>query len=372
MCNGICQPSQDRASTPRSLQRDRQQADRYLFTGRDDGVIFPGIMHRADITRPGHELVRRARHGRDDDGDTVPSIHLRLHPGSNIADPVQITNRGTAKFLNNERHFYLMVAADLRNRSFHSDNGRMGQARGHDGRPEEIDNFAAMSAQWWDESGPMAPLHDFTPVRIDYILDSIRRIGTGSDGGPAGLRVLDIGCGGGLLAEPMARLGAQVTGIDATPQAIDAAKAHAAAGGLAIDYQCRTAESLAETGARFDVIYASEVIEHVTDRRLFARAIAAMLAPGGTVIITTINRTLASLALAKVALEYVFRLVPAGTHDPARFVKPAELRSEFAAAGIILDEMTGFAPLPARRIGGNGFVRVGSLAVNYAASGTQA
>ncbi|MEC8712168.1 MAG: bifunctional 2-polyprenyl-6-hydroxyphenol methylase/3-demethylubiquinol 3-O-methyltransferase UbiG [Pseudomonadota bacterium] len=237
---------------------------------------------------------------------------------------------------------------------------------------KEIDNFAAMSAHWWDESGPMAPLHDFTPVRIDYILDSIRRIGTGDDARPDGLRVLDIGCGGGLLAEPMARLGARVTGIDATAEAIDAAKAHAAAGGLDIDYQCRTAESLAETDALFDVIYASEVIEHVTDRRLFARAISTMLAPGGTVVITTINRTLASLALAKVALEHVFRLVPAGTHDPARFVKPAELRSEFAAAGIILDEMTGFAPLPARRIGGNGFVRIGSLAVNYAASGTRA
>ena len=238
---------------------------------------------------------------------------------------------------------------------------------------KEIANFAAMSSQWWDPDGPMAPLHDFTPVRIDYILDSVRRLGTGgSANGVEGLRILDIGCGGGLLAEPMARLGARVTGIDATSEAIEAAKAHAAAGGLDIDYQCRTAESLAENDALFDVIYASEVIEHVTDRRLFARAISTMLAPGGTVVITTINRTLASLALAKVALEYVFRLVPAGTHDPARFVKPAELRSEFAAAGIILDEMTGFAPLPARRIGGNGFVRIGSLAVNYAASGTRA
>ncbi len=218
----------------------------------------------------------------------------------------------------------------------------------------------------------MAPLHAFAPVRIDYILDSVRRIGTSGDARLDGVRTLDIGCGGGILAEPMARLGGQVTGIDATPQAIQAAQAHAGATGLDIDYRCITAEALAETGAAFDLIYASEVIEHVTDRRLFAASIARMLAPGGTVVITTINRTLASLALAKVALEYVLRVVPTGTHDPARFVKPAELRAEFADAGIMLDDMTGFAPLPARRIGGNGFIRVGSLAVNYAASGTRA
>lgn len=257
---------------------------------------------------------------------------------------------------------------------------------------KEIDNFSALSSQWWDESGPMAPLHDFTPVRIDYILDSIKRVGTtagssaeGSGGGStnnlesayplAGLKILDIGCGGGLLSEPMARLGGAVTGIDATGAAINAAIAHARLVGLdQIEYRCCTAEDLADSivgpETKFDVIYASEVIEHVTDRRLFARAIASMLAPGGTVIITTINRTLASLALAKVMLEYVLRIVPAGTHDPSKFVRPAELRDEFASAGIILDDMTGFAPIPARRIGGNGFVRVGTLAINYAASGT--
>ena len=238
---------------------------------------------------------------------------------------------------------------------------------------KEIDNFAAMSSQWWDPDGPMAPLHDFTPVRIDYILDSVRRLGTGgSANGVEGLRILDIGCGGGLLAEPMARLGGIVTGIDATAEAIEAARAHAATAGLDIDYRCCTAEALAEEGASFDVIYASEVIEHVTNRRLFAASVAAMLAPGGTVVITTINRTLASLALAKVAMEYVFRLVPAGTHDPTRFVKPHELRAEFAGAGIILDDMTGFAPRPARRIGGNGFVRTSMMAINYASSGTHA
>ena len=238
---------------------------------------------------------------------------------------------------------------------------------------KEIDNFAAISSQWWDPNGPMAPLHDYTPVRIDYILDSVRRLGTGGSANRVeGLRFLDIGCGGGILAEPMARLGGIVTGIDATAEAIEAARAHAEIAELNINYRCCTAESLAEEGANFDVIYASEVIEHVTDRRLFAASIAAMLAPGGTVVITTINRTLASLALAKVALEYVLRLVPAGTHDPARFVKPHELHAEFAGAGIILDDMTGFAPRPARRIGGNGFFRTSIMAINYASSGTHA
>ena len=231
----------------------------------------------------------------------------------------------------------------------------------------EIDNFAALSNQWWDQKGPMAPLHAFTPVRIDYILQSIGRffpIKTGPKPSLAGLKILDIGCGGGLLAEPMARLGAEVTGIDVTAPAISAAKIHAESMQLAIDYQVITAEDLAASCAKFDVIYASEVIEHVADRPLFVKAIATMLAPNGVVVITTINRSLPALVFAKFALEYIVRLVPAGTHDPRKFVRPAELRAEFAAAGIVLDDMTGFAPCP-----GGGFMPIGSLAINYAASG---
>ena len=232
---------------------------------------------------------------------------------------------------------------------------------------KEIENFAALSGQWWDQAGPMAPLHAFTPVRIDYILAAIRRFFPGTTTGPkplTGLTVLDIGCGGGLLAEPMARLGATVTGIDVTAPAIAAASAHAAAMHLAIDYHTITAEDLAATDARFDVIYASEVIEHVANRPAFIAAIARMLKPDGVVVITTINRSLRALLLAKIALEYVVRLVPAGTHDPKKFVRPDELRAEFAAAGILLDDMVGFAPRP-----GGGFMTIGSLAVNYAASG---
>ena len=166
----------------------------------------------------------------------------------------------------------------------------------------EIDNFAALSDQWWDPAGPMAPLHAFTPVRIDYILANIERFwplaarAEASRAQPlAGLRILDIGCGGGLLAEPMARLGGSVTGTDITKAAITAAALHASQNGLDIDYQCCTAETLASSGARFDVIYASEVIEHVADRGLFIEAIARMLQPQGVVIITTINRSLPAL-----------------------------------------------------------------------------
>ena len=233
---------------------------------------------------------------------------------------------------------------------------------------KEMENFAALSDRWWDQQGPMAPLHAFTPVRIDYILRAVRRFfpetGTGRGRPLVGRAVLDIGCGGGLLAEPMARLGANVTGIDITEPAIEAASRHAEQMRLAIDYRCMTAEALAQTGAKFDIIYASEVIEHVASRPLFIKAIAEMLAPGGVVVITTINRTVRALLFAKIALEYVVRLVPRGTHDPQKFVRPDELRREFAAVGIMLDDMVGFAP----RLGG-GFREIGSLAVNYAASG---
>ena len=235
----------------------------------------------------------------------------------------------------------------------------------------EIDNFAALSDHWWDTRGPMALLHAFTPIRIDYILASIERFlpKKARSAAPAlrpltGLCILDIGCGGGLLAEPMARLGATMTGIDVTEAAIIAATAHSKQADPAIDYHCSTAEDFASTDITFEVIYASEVIEHVADRGLFIKAIASMLDPKGVVIVTTINRSLPALLLAKFALEYVVQMLPAGTHDPRKFVRPNELRQEFAAAGIMLDDMTGLTPRP-----GGGFTQTASLAINYAASG---
>ena len=167
----------------------------------------------------------------------------------------------------------------------------------------EIDNFTALSDHWWDQKGPMAPLHAFTPIRIDYFLRAISRffpIQTrmldNANKTLGGLKILDIGCGGGLLAEPLARLGASVTGIDVTEAAISAANAHAKTMQLSINYQTISADELAKSGVIFDVIYASEVIEHVTDRPTFVKAIAQMLAPNGVVIITT------TIVLARVDL----------------------------------------------------------------------
>ncbi len=241
---------------------------------------------------------------------------------------------------------------------------------------KEIANFAALSEKWWDEGGPMALLHRFAPIRIDYILQSQRRRAQKKQkremtpGQPplTGLKVLDIGCGGGILAEPIARLGADVTAIDATEEAIKAAKAHLGNSGLTISYKCCAVEELArkidKKSQKFDLIYASEVIEHVTERRLFVEAIASLLSPNGTVVITTINRSLSALALAKFTLEYVVRWVPAGTHDPKKFVKPAELCSEFKTVGILLDDLTGFVPTLS-----GGFRQSGYFAINYGASG---
>lgn len=236
---------------------------------------------------------------------------------------------------------------------------------------KEINNFAGLSDQWWNPNGPMASLHNFTPVRTDYILTSIERFWPIVERTHAnqthplkGLKILDIGCGGGLLSEPMARLGACVTGIDATEAAIAAAVLHAHQEELDINYECCTAETLAKSGVIFDVIYASEVIEHVTNRQLFIKAIADMLHPRGLVIITTINRSIPALLFAKFALEYIFQMIPAGTHDPQKFVRPEELRKEFATVNIMLDDMTGLVPSVS-----GGFRQTGNLAINYAASG---
>ena len=235
----------------------------------------------------------------------------------------------------------------------------------------EIENFSALSRHWWDPNGPMAPLHSFTPVRIEYILSHVERFWPRDSRPKAnkssplkGLKILDIGCGGGLLTEPMARLGGDMTGIDATETAISAAEIHSKESGLNINYLCCNAETLAKQSDKYKVIVASEVIEHVANRPLFIEAIAKILHPKGLVVITTINRSIPALVFAKFFLEYVARFIPAGTHDPKKFVRPDELREEFAQQGIILDDMTGLAP----QLGG-GFKQVGSLAVNYASSG---
>lgn len=197
--------------------------------------------------------------------------------------------------------------------------------------PEEVERFSRIAAEWWNPRGKFAPLHKFNPVRLAFIRErALARFGRD----PAarrpfeGLRLLDIGCGGGLLSEPMSRLGFAVTGADASERNIGTARAHAAELGLEIDYRATTAEALLAAGeGPFDVVLNMEVIEHVADPGEFLRTTAKLLAPGGLMIVATLNRTLKALALAKIGAEYVLRWVPAGTHDWRKFLTPEELRS---------------------------------------------
>lgn len=201
----------------------------------------------------------------------------------------------------------------------------------------ELARFAALSAEWWNESGGMRMLHRLNPVRIAYIRDhvaaSFARDGRRIDC-LAGLHILDIGCGGGILSEPLARLGAKVVGIDPGADAIAVAREHAALSELAVDYRVATAEALAKAGERFDVVLAMEVVEHVTDVALFLRGAAAMVKPGGLMIAATINRTLKSFALAIVAAEYLLGWLPRGTHRWDKLVTPHELESALEGGGL--------------------------------------
>jgi 2-polyprenyl-6-hydroxyphenyl methylase/3-demethylubiquinone-9 3-methyltransferase len=209
--------------------------------------------------------------------------------------------------------------------------------------PDEVDQFSRISDAWWDAEGDFRPLHRLNPARIAFIRDHlIGHFGRKADLTPFdGLDLLDIGCGGGLITEPMARLGATVTGVDASPQNIDVATAHAAQSGLAIDYRCDTAEALAAEGRQFDVVLALEIIEHVADRALFVASCAALVKPGGVLILSTLNRTIKSLALGIVAAEYILRWVPRGTHDWRKFVRPHELAADLRANGLVLRDLAG-------------------------------
>lgn len=217
--------------------------------------------------------------------------------------------------------------------------------------PAEAAKFAAMAESWWDPKGKFAPLHKFNPVRVEFIRDQVARHFGRDPLAPRplrDLRLLDIGCGGGLLAEPMSRLGAGVTGIDAVDRNIGTAKSHAEAQDLAIDYRCTTAEDLAATGAQYDVILAMEVIEHVADPALFHQALAQLLAPGGIAFFATLNRTAKSYLLAIVGAEYVLRWLPRGTHDWRRFVKPSELAAHIRQSGLDLLQIQGVRYVPWR------------------------
>ncbi|MFS8039099.1 bifunctional 2-polyprenyl-6-hydroxyphenol methylase/3-demethylubiquinol 3-O-methyltransferase UbiG [Xanthobacter sp. AM11] len=230
--------------------------------------------------------------------------------------------------------------------------------------PAEVARFEALGAAWWDEKGKMAPLHAMNPARLAFLRDTLVRH-FGRD--PRALRplrglgVLDIGCGGGLLSEPLARMGGQVTGIDPAPGNIDVARAHAEAGGLDIEYLPVTAEELDARGARFDVVVALEVVEHVADVALFVRTAGRLVAEGGILILSTLNRTAKSFALAIVGAEYVLRWLPPGTHHWEKFITPDELEATLGAAGFEAREKAGLAYEP---LSGD-FRLTQDLSVNY-------
>ncbi|KGJ16636.1 bifunctional 2-polyprenyl-6-hydroxyphenol methylase/3-demethylubiquinol 3-O-methyltransferase UbiG [Paracoccus sanguinis] len=208
----------------------------------------------------------------------------------------------------------------------------------------EVAKFEAMAAEWWDPKGKFKPLHMLNPVRLDYIAGQIaaefardRRSLRPFEG----LRLLDIGCGGGLVSEPMARLGADVTGADAAEGNIRIARLHAEQSGLGIDYRATTAEALLDAGERFDVVLALEIVEHVADPQAFVTTCARLLRPGGLLVASTLNRTPQSFAAAIVGAEWVMRWLPRGTHDWRRFIRPDDLAGMFAAAGVRVVDRAG-------------------------------
>ena len=217
---------------------------------------------------------------------------------------------------------------------------------------QEIAKFTAMAEAWWDPNGKFRPLHQLNPVRLRFIRDRVcARLGRDplTERPLEGLRMLDVGCGGGLLCEPLTRLGAQVTGIDAAEKNIRVAALHAENAGLRIEYRHAAAEDLAAAGERFDAVLNMEVVEHVADVAGFMATCAALVAPGGAMVAATLNRTPKSYLLAIVGAEYVLRWLPLGTHDWRRFLRPSELAGHLRRAGLEVAELIGvtYNPLSA-------------------------
>jgi len=255
----------------------------------------------------------------------------------------------------------------------------------------EVAQFDAVGGEWWDEQGPFKPLHMLNPVRLSYIINQIISYsvvppkagihGAGSlkdiklklpsldsrvresDELSGGLKILDIACGGGLVCEPLARLGAQVMGIDTSANAIAAARAHAAAQALEIDYQCCALEEFSPR-QKFNIITALEILEHVADPAAFVKTATQLLKPGGLIIFSTINRTAKSLLLAKIAAEDILKIVPRGTHDWNKFIRPYELGAACEVARLQVKNITGLAANPFRA-GAAFFTLSNDVSVNY-------
>lgn len=218
---------------------------------------------------------------------------------------------------------------------------------------QEVEKFSRIADEWWSETGKFKPLHKFNPIRISFLRREIVKHFSLEDASttPFGLRsatgsqlkILDVGCGGGLIAEPFARMGADVTAIDASEKNIAVAKIHAEKSGLQIDYRATSAEELLESDEKFDVVFALEIIEHVADVEAFIKSCAGLVKPNGLLFVATMNRTLKSLALAKIAVEYVLRWLPAGTHDWKKFLKPSEINFYAARYNLDLQSLRGFS-----------------------------
>ena len=231
--------------------------------------------------------------------------------------------------------------------------------------PDDVARFTAIAGEWWDPTGKFAPLHRFNPVRLTFVRDqALARFGRDARARSpfGGLKLLDIGCGGGLVSEPMRRLGFSVTAVDAGAANVQAAAAHAAATGLVIEYRCATAEALLAEGAGpFDMILNMEVVEHVADPNAYLATCTRLLAPGGLMIVATLNRTLKALALAKYAAEYVLRWLPPETHDWKKFLTPGEVRAMLEADSVTVAGPFGLAfnPLSGK------WSRSDDTAINY-------
>ena len=230
---------------------------------------------------------------------------------------------------------------------------------------DEVAKFSALADEWWDPEGSFQPLHKLNPARLGFIRDRICRRFDRDPFAPqplAGLRLADIGCGGGLLTEPMARLGAKVTGLDASERNIMVARNHAERMGLDIDYRFSTVEAAAEAGEQYDIVLNMEVVEHVADVDGFLASSCALVAPGGAMFVATLNRTLKSFAFAIVGAEYVLRWLPRGTHDWRKFRRPSEIAAALRRGGLTVESFAGltFDPLKDTwRIDGE------DIAVNY-------
>ncbi len=237
--------------------------------------------------------------------------------------------------------------------------------------PSEVEKFSKMAAEWWNPKGKFGVLHVFNPVRIEFITQQVSARFARDPNDPEpfkGLRLLDIGCGGGLLCEPMARLGADVVGVDPSEKNIKTATVHAQEQELAIDYRVGTAESLATSGETFDVILNMEVIEHVVDPASFTRTCCAMLKPDALMFVATLNRTLKSFALGIVGAEYILGWLPKGTHQWEKFVKPEELKGWLSDNGIATQAETGVVYHPI----GNEWKKARDMGVNYMLVGQKA